>query len=85
LDGARWSYRTAEGCHVSWYGDPVDKVVGAAVLNAGTLRFDGSDSMPSALVRFLLERDDSWASGSESMTQALATSTHLAVNTIIAI
>ena len=58
---------------VSWYGDPVDKVVGAAVLNAGTLRFDGSDSMPSAVGTGSFWKEmTSWASGSEFMTQALA-------------
>ena len=44
---------------VNWYGDPVDKVVGAAVLNAGTLRFDGSEFHAKLRWhRFVLERDD---------------------------
>jgi len=57
---------------LSWYGNPVDKVVGAAMLNAGTLRFDGSDAMPGSVGAGTFWKEmTSWASGSEDMTTAL--------------
>ncbi len=71
---------------ISWYGDPVDKVVGAAVLNAGTLRFDGSDSMPSAVGTGSFWKEmTSWASGSEVHDPGVGKHRRLlAVNTVIA-
>ncbi len=34
---------------LSWYGDPMEKKIAGLVLNASTVRFDGSDLMPGAV------------------------------------
>lgn len=57
---------------LSWYGSPIDKVVGAAIVNAGTLRFDGSDAMPGAVGAGTFWKEmTSFVSGSEDLATAL--------------
>jgi len=57
---------------LNWYGSPIDKVVGAAIVNAGTLRFDGSDAMPGAVGAGTFWKEmTSFVSGSEDLTTAL--------------
>ena len=57
---------------INWYGDPIDKVVGAAELNAGTLRFDGSDAMPGSVGTGTFWKEmTSFVSGSEDLPTAL--------------
>jgi alpha-glucoside transport system substrate-binding protein len=34
---------------LSWYGDPMEKKIAGLVLNAATVRFDGSDQMPGVV------------------------------------
>jgi alpha-glucoside transport system substrate-binding protein len=58
--------------NVDWYGNPVDKVVGAAVLNAKTLRFDGSDAMPGAVGAGTFWKEmTNFVSGQEDLDTAL--------------
>jgi alpha-glucoside transport system substrate-binding protein len=57
---------------LSWYGSDIDRVVGAAIVNAGTLRFDGSDAMPGAVGAGTFWKEmTSFVSGSEDLTTAL--------------
>ncbi len=57
---------------LSWYGSPIDKVVGQAIVGAQTLRFDGSDAMPGAVGAGTFWKEmTSFVSGSESLTMAL--------------
>jgi alpha-glucoside transport system substrate-binding protein len=58
--------------NLDWYGNPVDKVVGAAVLNAKTLRFDASDSMPGAVGAGSFWKEmTNFVSGTENLDTAL--------------
>lgn len=57
---------------LSWYGSDIDRVVGAAIVNAGTLRFDGSDAMPGAVGAGTFWKEmTSFVSGSEDLATAL--------------
>ncbi len=56
----------------TWYGNPVDQTIGAALKNATTFRFDASDLMPGSVGAGSFWKEmTSWASGSETMTTAL--------------
>jgi alpha-glucoside transport system substrate-binding protein len=57
---------------LSWYGSDIDRVVGAAIVNAGTLRFDGSDAMPGAVGAGTFWKEmTSFVAGSEDLPTAL--------------
>ena len=57
---------------LSWYGSDIDRVVGAAIVNAQTLRFDGSDAMPSAVGAGSFWKEmTSFVAGSEDLPTAL--------------
>jgi len=57
---------------LSWYGSDIDRVVGAAMLNANTVRFDASDLMPGAVGAGTFWKEmTSFVSGSEDLTAAL--------------
>jgi len=57
---------------LSWYGSDIDRVVGAAIVNAGTLRFDGSDAMPGSVGAGTFWKEmTSFVSGSEDLPTAL--------------
>jgi alpha-glucoside transport system substrate-binding protein len=47
--GAGGAIAPQKDASLDWYGNPIDKVVGSAIVNAKTLRFDGSDAMPQAV------------------------------------
>src|SRR5579859_6060309 len=56
----------------SWYGSPIDAVVGKAIVNATAVRFDGSDSMPGAVGSGSFWKEmTSFVSGSEDLATAL--------------
>ena len=58
--------------NLDWYGNPVDRVVGAAIQNAQTIRFDASDLMPGAVGSGSFWQEmTNWVSGSETLQQAL--------------
>ena len=57
---------------LDWYGNPVDRVVGAAIVNATTIRFDASDLMPGAVgAGSFWQEMTNWVSGSETLQEAL--------------
>jgi alpha-glucoside transport system substrate-binding protein len=57
---------------LSWYGSPIEKVLGQAIVNAKTLRFDGSDSMPSAVGAGTFWKEmTSFVAGAEDLPTAL--------------
>ena len=57
---------------LSWYGSDIDRVVGAAIVNAETLRFDGSDAMPGSVGAGTFWKEmTSFVSGSEDLATAL--------------
>jgi len=57
---------------LSWYGSDIDRVVGAAMLNANTVRFDASDLMPGAVGAGTFWKEmTSFVSGSEDLPTAL--------------
>jgi len=57
---------------LSWYGSDIDRVVGGAIVNAGTLRFDGSDAMPGAVGAGTFWKEmTSFVSGAEDLPTAL--------------
>jgi len=56
----------------SWYGSPVEQVIGKAIVNANTLRFDASDLMPGAVGAGSFWKEmTSFVAGSEDLTTAL--------------
>jgi len=58
--------------NLDWYGNPVDRVVGAAILNAHTLRFDASDAMPGSVGAGTFWKEmTNFVSGAESLDTAL--------------
>ena len=57
---------------LSWYGSPIEAVVGKAIISATTVRFDGSDSMPGAVGSGSFWKEmTSFVAGSETLDQAL--------------
>ena len=57
---------------LSWYGSDIDRVVGAAMLNANTVRFDASDLMPGAVGAGSFWKEmTSFVSGAEDLDTAL--------------
>jgi alpha-glucoside transport system substrate-binding protein len=57
---------------LSWYGSPIEKVLGEAIVKAKTLRFDGSDSMPSAVGAGSFWKEmTSFVAGAEDLQTAL--------------
>ncbi len=57
---------------LSWYGSPIDKVIGEAIVKANTLRFDGSDSMPGAVGAGSFWKEmTSFVAGAEDLNTAL--------------
>jgi alpha-glucoside transport system substrate-binding protein len=57
---------------LSWYGSDIDRVVGAAIVNAKTLRFDGSDAMPGSVGAGTFWKEmTSFVSGAEKLDVAL--------------
>jgi alpha-glucoside transport system substrate-binding protein len=58
--------------NLDWYGNPVDRVVGEAIQNAQTIRFDASDLMPGAVGSGSFWQEmTNWISGSETLQEAL--------------
>jgi alpha-glucoside transport system substrate-binding protein len=58
--------------NLDWYGNPVDRVVGAAILNAQTLRFDASDAMPGSVGAGTFWKEmTNFVSGAENLDTAL--------------
>jgi len=58
---------------LSWYGSDIERVVGAAIVNAPTVRFDASDLMPGAVGAGSFWKEmTSFTSGAEDLTTALA-------------
>lgn len=58
--------------NLDWYGNPVDKVVGTAIVQAKTLRFDGSDAMPGAVGAGTFWKEmTNFVSGAEDLNTAL--------------
>lgn len=57
---------------LSWYGSDIDRVVGAAMKNANTVRFDASDLMPGAVGSGTFWKEmTSFVSGAEDLDTAL--------------
>jgi len=57
---------------LSWYGSDVDRVVGAALKDANTVRFDASDLMPGAVGAGTFWKEmTSFVSGAEDLPTAL--------------
>jgi len=57
---------------LSWYGSDIDRVVGAAMLHANTVRFDASDLMPGAVGAGTFWKEmTSFVSGAEDLDTAL--------------
>ncbi len=57
---------------LAWYGSPIEAVVGAAIVKASTVRFDGSDSMPGAVgAGSFWKKMTSYIAGSEDQATAL--------------
>ena len=58
--------------NLDWYGNPVDRVVGAAIINAQTLRFDASDAMPGSVGAGTFWKEmTNFVSGAENLDTAL--------------
>ncbi len=57
---------------LSWYGSDIERVIGAAIVNAKTLRFDGSDSMPGSVGAGSFWKEmTNFVAGAEDLTTAL--------------
>ena len=57
---------------LSWYGSPVEQVIGKAIVDANTLRFDGSDLMPGAVGAGSFWKEmTSFVAGAEDINTAL--------------
>ena len=57
---------------LSWYGSDIERVLGQAIINAKTLRFDGSDNMPSAVGAGSFWKEmTSFVAGAEDLNTAL--------------
>jgi alpha-glucoside transport system substrate-binding protein len=58
--------------NLDWYGSSIDRVVGEAIINAKTLRFDGSDAMPGAVGAGTFWKEmTNYVSGAEDLDTAL--------------
>jgi alpha-glucoside transport system substrate-binding protein len=58
--------------NLDWYGSSIDRVVGEAIINAKTLRFDGSDAMPGAVGAGTFWKEmTNYVSGQEDLDTAL--------------
>jgi len=57
---------------LSWYGSPVEQVIGKAIVNASAVRFDASDLMPGAVGAGSFWKEmTSYIAGSEDQATAL--------------
>ena len=57
---------------LAWYGSDIERVIGKAIVEAPTVRFDASDLMPGAVGAGSFWKEmTSWVSGSETIDQAL--------------
>jgi alpha-glucoside transport system substrate-binding protein len=57
---------------LSWYGSPIDSVIGKAMLDANTVRFDASDLMPGQVGAGSFWKEmTSYVAGSEDLDTAL--------------